>query len=152
MTTKELKVAALCNGTVIDHIPCDKLFAVVSILKLKNSKNQITIGNNFDSRKMTTKGIIKVSDHFFAEDETNKITIIAPSAVINIIRDYQVIEKRTLVLPDEIGDIVQCANPKCITNHQPVATRFKTIDEEGKIALKCDYCEKEIKLEEVRIK
>lgn len=149
---KELKVAALKNGTVIDHIPSDKLFEVVSILQLQNCDNQITIGNNLESKLLSTKGIIKISDRFFEESEVNKIALIAPKAKINIIRDYEVVEKRLLTLPEEILDIVQCGNPNCITNHQPVATRFYVLKEDNQIHLKCRYCEREVRQEEVKIK
>lgn len=149
---KELKVAALRNGTVIDHIPADKLYKVVSILHLDDCEHQITIGNNLDSAKVGKKGIIKISDRAFAEDETNKIALIAPNAKINIIRDFIVIEKRPLTLPSEIREIVQCANPKCITNNQPVSTRFHVLNHDGEIMLKCHYCEREVKREEARIK
>lgn len=149
---KELKVAALRNGTVIDHIPADKLYKVVSILHLDNCEQQITIGNNLDSAKVGKKGIIKISERAFAEDETNKIALIAPYAKINIIRDYQVVEKRPLILPEEIKEIVQCANPNCITNNQPVTTRFHVLNNDGDIMLKCHYCEREVKRDEVKIK
>lgn len=149
---KELKVAALRNGTVIDHIPADKLYKVVSILHLDNCEQQITIGNNLDSAKVGKKGIIKISERAFAEDETNKIALIAPNAKINIVRDYQVVEKRPLVLPEEIREIVQCGNPNCITNNQPVSTKFHVLNRDYDTLLKCHYCEREVKLEEVKIK
>lgn len=149
---KELKVAALRNGTVIDHIPADKLYKVVSILHLDNCEQQITIGNNLDSAKVGKKGIIKISERAFAEDETNKIALIAPNAKINIVRDYQVVEKRPLVLPEEIREIVQCGNPNCITNNQPVSTKFHVLNRDGDTLLKCHYCEREVKMEEVKIK
>jgi aspartate carbamoyltransferase regulatory subunit len=149
---KELKVAALRNGTVIDHIPADKLYKVVSILHLDNCEQQITIGNNLDSAKVGKKGIIKISDRAFAEDETNKIALIAPNAKINIIRDYVVVEKRPLSLPSEIREIIQCGNPNCITNNQPVATKFHVIMHDEEIMLKCHYCEREVIRDKVKIK
>lgn len=149
---KELKVAALRNGTVIDHIPVDKLYKVVFMLHLDRCENQITIGNNLDSVKMGKKGIIKIAGKIFAEDETNKIALIAPNANINIIKDAQVIEKRALSLPNEIHDIIQCNNPNCITNHQNVPTFFYVLKEAEGTFLKCHYCERIISQEEVRIK
>ena len=149
---KKLKVAARCNGTVIDHIPSDKLFKVVSILHIETSLNQITLANNLESAKIGSKGLVKISDRILEVDETNKIALIAPNAKINIIRDYQVVEKRPLILPEEIREIVQCANPNCITNHQPVTTRFHVLNNDGDIMLKCHYCEREIKRDEVKIK
>lgn len=149
---KELKVAALRNGTVIDHIPADKLYKVVSILHLETCEHQITIGNNLDSAKVGKKGIIKISERAFAEDETNKIALIAPNAKINIIRDFKVVEKRKLVLPEEIREIVQCGNPNCITNNQPVTTKFHLVNQDEDTMLKCHYCEREVKLEKVKVK
>jgi len=149
---KKLKVAALCNGTVIDHIPSDKLFKVVSILHLDTCENQITLANNLESAKIGSKGLVKISDRAFAEDETNKIALIAPNAKINIIRDFQVVEKRALILPDEIREIVQCGNPNCITNNQLVTSRFHVLKLDDEIMLKCHYCEREVKRDEVRIK
>ena len=152
MEAKKLQVAALRNGTVIDHIPADKLFKVFSILNLENCQNTITVGNNLNSDITGKKGIIKVSDRFFAEEETNKIALIAPKATINIIKEFEVIEKRSLELPDEVKEIVQCLNPACITNHQPVKTLFHVLVEEGETILQCHYCERQFKLEEMKIK
>ena len=149
---KQLQVAALRNGTVIDHIPADKLFKVFSILNLQECENQITVGNNLESKSMVRKGIIKISDRFFADNEINKIALIAPKSKINIIKEYDVVEKRALNLPEEVSEIVQCPNPVCITNHQPVKTRFYVTAEEGENRLKCRYCEREVKMEEAKIK
>ena len=139
---KELQVAALENGTVIDHIPSEKLFTVVSLLGLQEMSNNITIGFNLASKKLGKKGIIKVADRFFSDEEINRIAVVAPNVKLNIIRNYEVVEKREVVLPDELVGIVKCANPKCITNNEPMATRFHVIDKEHCI-IKCHYCEKE---------
>lgn len=152
MSEKILQVAALRNGTVIDHIPADKLFKVFSILNLEDYKEIVTLGNNLASKAIGRKGIIKISDRFFAEDETNKISLIAPNAKINTIQEYKVVEKRSLKLPEEITEIVHCPNPACITNHQPVKTRFHILSENNENRLKCHYCEREVNLEEVKIK
>lgn len=145
---KELQVAALENGTAIDHIPSDAVFKVVNLLKLQSLHNRITIGNNLKSSKMGSKGIIKVSDKFFREDELNRIALVAPNVNLNIIRNFEVVEKKKVVLPDEIIEIVMCNNPKCITNNEPMKTRFHVIDKE-KVELQCHYCEVKIKKEEV---
>ena len=139
---KELQVAALENGTVIDHIPSEKLFTVVSLLGLKQMSNNITIGFNLQSKKLGKKGIIKIADKFFTDDEINRIAVVAPNVKLNIIRNYEVVEKRELTLPDELIGIVKCANPKCITNNEPMLTRFHVVDKE-KCIIRCHYCEKE---------
>ena len=138
---KELQVAALKSGTAIDHIPSDQLFKVVKLLRLHELKNSITIGNNFDSKKMGTKGIIKISDKFFEEDEINRIALVAPKVKLNIIRNYEVVEKKIVEIPQEIKGIVKCFNPKCITNHEHITTCFRVVDR-SPIVLKCRYCEK----------
>ena len=138
---KELEVAALENGTVIDHIPADALFKVVELLGLAHLPNSITIGNNLASQKIGKKGIIKIADKSFAEEEINRIAVVAPSVKLNIIHDYVVTEKKNVVLPDEIVGIVRCSNPKCITNNEPMATRFSVVSNEP-IRLKCRYCER----------
>ncbi|WP_298647613.1 aspartate carbamoyltransferase regulatory subunit [uncultured Proteiniphilum sp.] len=145
---KELQVAALENGTAIDHIPSDAVFKVVSLLQLQKLNNRITIGNNLKSNKMGSKGIIKVSDKFFREDELNRIALVAPNVNLNIIRNFEVVEKKKVVLPDEIVEIMKCNNPKCITNNEPMKTRFHVTDKE-KVELQCHYCEVKIKKEEV---
>ena len=147
---KELEVAALENGTVIDHIPSDQLFKVVSLLGLEKLNKSITIGNNLISKKIGKKGIIKIADTFFKEEEINKIALIAPNAKINIIKDYRVTEKRPVTLPDEIIGIIKCNNPKCITNNEPMSTIFHVIDKDNCI-VKCHYCEKEQRREEITI-
>jgi len=147
---KELKVAALKDGTVIDHIPSDKLFKVISILKLEDCKCQMTFGFNLDSHKIGKKGIIKVAEKFLRQDEVNKVAVLAPNAKINIIKDYEVIEKKTLELPDEFIGSMKCMNPKCITNNEPMASKFITIDKE-KGLFKCHYCERVVKSEDLII-
>ena len=138
-SNKELAVAALRDGTVIDHIPSDALFKAVKILGLEKMTSAITIGYNLDSRKLGKKGIIKVADVFFPEEIINRIAIIAPRAVVNIIRNYEVVEKRSVELPHTIKGIVKCNNPKCITNNEPMPTIFNVADPAGE-TLRCHYC------------
>ena len=97
---KELAVAALRAGTVIDHIPAPALFAAVRILGIESMDKSVTIGNNLASGRLGSKGIIKVADTEFPQDVLDRIAIIAPTAVVNIIRDYEVVEKRPVNLPD----------------------------------------------------
>ena len=39
-------VAAIENGTVIDHIPAEKTYQVVNLLGLQNLQTPVTIGFN----------------------------------------------------------------------------------------------------------
>lgn len=141
-TNKELKVSAIKNGTVLDHIPAEQLFKVINILNLSNCTNQITFGTNLDSKVLGKKAIIKIAGRYFQNAEIDKIALVAPDAKINIIKDFEVVEKRVISVPDEIIGIVKCLNPKCITNHQPITTRFKTVYENSQLKLQCHFCEK----------
>lgn len=147
---KELQVAALENGTVIDHIPSDKVFTVVSLLDLQNTDGNITIGNNFESKKLGKKGIIKVADRFFTDEEVSRLSVVAPNIKLNIIRHYEVVVKKQIVMPDELKGIVKCNNPKCITNNEPMQTWFHVVDKEQGI-LKCHYCEKEQQKDNIKL-
>jgi aspartate carbamoyltransferase regulatory subunit len=150
MKDKQLSVSAIKEGTVIDHVPANVLFKVVSILKLDELDTMITIGNSLSSEKLGKKGIIKLSKVFFRDEEINKIALVAPCAKLNIIRDYEVVEKKEVQIPDEIIGIAKCVNPKCITNNEAVATRFTVISKE-EVKLKCHYCEKITDQENIEI-
>lgn len=140
---KELIVSAIENGTVIDHIPANKVFEVVKILDLEHSKNSVYFGTNLDSKKYGKKGIIKISDKFFEPEAINKIALVAPTASLIEIKDFEVINKHSIQIPDHINTIVKCFNPNCVTNKESVPTKFSVIkDEDGKVNLKCHYCEK----------
>lgn len=138
----ELTVKAIENGTVIDHIQAENLYKIISIIGIENLETEVFIGNNLDSKKYGKKAIIKIADKFPSMDDVNKIALIDPNAVINIIKNYKVVDKQQVVLPEIIKKFVKCINPKCITNHDDVQTEFKVIKKDGKIGLKCYYCEK----------
>jgi aspartate carbamoyltransferase regulatory subunit len=138
---KQLSVSAIQNGTVIDHVPANTLFKVIKILRLDHIDNQITFGTNLESKKLGRKAIIKISGIFFEDEDINRIALVAPDAKLNIIKDYEVVEKRVVQVPDSITGIARCMNPKCITNFETVTTKFKVVSKKN-VALKCHYCEK----------
>ena len=142
MSHKELVVSALENGTVLDHIPAENVYKALDLLYLKDIESQITIGINLASKIHGKKGIIKIADIFFEDKELNKLALIAPNATVNVIRDFKVVEKKKLETPKEVIGIAKCKNPKCVTNHQPIKTKFATVHEGDKISLNCHYCEK----------
>ena len=135
---KELLIGAIKNGIVIDHIPSKKVFLIVEILKLKNYSQRITVATNMPSSSLVKKGIIKIEDKILQENELNNISLIAPDATRNIIEDYEVVEK------------TKCDNPKCISNHENIKTKFVRLKEENKY--KCFYCEKIISEDEIQLK
>ncbi len=150
MNKTERQVAAIKNGTVIDHIPAEKTYQVANILQLQTLDTPVTIGYNYPSKKIGEKGIIKVSDKFFTDEEISRLSVVAPNVVLNIIKDYEVVEKKTVETPDELRGIVRCNNPKCITNNEPMLTVFNVVDKRLGI-LKCHYCDKEQCIDHVKL-
>lgn len=150
MNKKERLVAAIKNGTVIDHIPAAKTYLVASILDLENVNKPLTIGNNYASNKVSKKGIIKVTDKYFTDEEISRLSVVAPNIVLNIIKNYEVVEKKTVVTPDELKGIVKCNNPNCITNNEPMETIFNVVDKENRI-VKCHYCDMEQNMDKVQL-
>ena len=137
-------VEAIRDGIVLDHIPSDKLFKIVALLHLEELTTPVTIGNNLQSVRHKRKGIIKKYVY--------KIALLAPEVHLNVIRDYQVVEKRKVTLPVEVRGLVRCPNPKCITNAEPMQTFFHVgVVEGGKGILECHYCGRKTKAEEAEL-
>ena len=147
---QELMVAAIENGTVIDHIPSNKLFEVISLLGLQHVNSTVMIGFNLVSEKMGTKSLIKIADRFFSNEELNRLAVVAPNVNMSIIKNYEVVEKKQVIMPDVVKGIVKCGNPKCITNNEPMTTIFHVVCKENGI-LKCHYCEKEQSKENIKL-
>ena len=143
MTTnnKELVVEKIDNGTVIDHIPADKVFKIVRILGLEAYEDEILIGTNLCSKKYGKKGILKIKNIYFSQDEFDKIAIICQTATIIIIKNYEVEQKKHLEIPKHIHKIVKCINPNCITNVEEIETNFDVVNNDP-IQIQCHYCEK----------
>ena len=140
---KELKVSAIENGTVIDHIPADVVSQVMRILKLEEIERPVLIAANLSSKKLGKKGIIKVTDKFFESNEINKIALVAPNATLIVIKDFEVVYKQAVELPKSIKQFVKCVNPNCITNHESFDTKFEVhYTDENEVKLHCQYCEK----------
>lgn len=150
MKRQELQVAALENGTVIDHIPSSKLFAVVNLLHLEECRTAVTVGFNLKSKKMGHKSIIKIANKFFTDEELNQLAAVTPNVSLCIIKDYEIVEKKTVTLPDELIGIIRCKNPKCITNNEPMRTHFRVLNH-AKGQLCCHYCNTQQTLEEVEL-
>lgn len=147
---KERLVAAIENGTVIDHIPAEKTYQVVSLLGLEHTLSPVTIGYNYPSSRLGTKGIVKISNKFFTDEEINRLSVIAPKIILNTIHNFEVTQKRMVETPDVLRGIIRCKNPKCITNNEPMSTIFQTTGEDKQI-LRCHYCDIEQNINEVEL-
>ncbi len=145
--SKKMLVSAIENGTVIDHIPADKVFQVVSLLHLERMTSSVTIGCCLRSKRMGLKGIIKIADKHFTEEQISQLAVICPDITLSTIKDFRVASKTQISLPSEVVGIVRCGNPRCITNHEPMRTRFHVSGG----ALTCHYCNATFDLSKVSL-
>ncbi len=147
----ELKIRAIENGTVIDHITANKALHILKILELPDPETKnVTIAMNVSSNEIGRKDILKIENRELDHEELNQIALIAPKATINIIRDYKPIKKDKIVLPEKITSIIKCTNPKCITNNknEPITPIFNVVTNYPPV-VRCHYCEKLIKTEDI---
>jgi len=140
---KELKIQPIKDGTVIDHITAGNAVKVLHILGIpKSSSSTVSVAMNVRS-KYGKKDIVKIENRELDPHEVDKISLIAPKATINIIRNYDVAEKHRVKIPKEVIGIVCCSNPTCVSNsNEPVKSRFIIIKKDP-IEIKCYYCERE---------
>lgn len=151
MPEKELKVSKIKEGTVIDHIDAGRALIVLKILGITGEEGfTVAVLMNVPSRKLGRKDIVKVEGVELREDQVNKITLVAPSATINIIRDYEVAEKVKVSVPPVIEGVLKCVNPNCITNQprEPVKPHFK-VAAVRPLKVVCKYCGSELGQDDV---
>ena len=141
MEQSELMVRRIKEGTVIDHIDEGRGLQVLNALQIDSGDGSlITIALNVPSGKFRKKDIIKVENKFLKDDDTNKLAVIAPKATINIIKEYKLVEKRRVSLPNEVDRIFRCANPDCITNSDEHIESVMDLVDRDSMVLKCRYC------------
>ena len=146
----ELKISAIEEGTVIDHIPTDAIFKVAEILHLDRHAGIVSIATNLQSKRIGKKGIIKVGGKSLTQEEVNKIAVVAPDATVNIIKNYHVKEKIKVKAPDIVDNVIKCSNPVCITNNEQLATKFYVVKKDP-LKVKCHYCERIMNKEDIGI-
>ena len=147
---KDQRVSKIEEGTVIDHITPETVFKVAEILKLNSHPNLVSIAANLFSKKMGKKAIIKIEKRFLTEEEVNKISVFTPDATVSIIRNFQVKEKGRVKVPESIENVIRCSNPSCISNHEPISTKFIVIEKDP-LKVVCYYCERPMTQSEIEI-
>ncbi len=147
---KDIKVKKIKNGTVIDHITAGQALNVLKILGIAEEypKTTVTVAMNVPSSKAGLKDIVKVEGRELKAEEADKISLIASEATINIIRDYEVVEKKKVAIPGTIEGVLKCANPNCVTHFEEMRSKF-TVITRNPIKLRCLYCERVMKEEEI---
>ncbi|MBD1228675.1 MULTISPECIES: aspartate carbamoyltransferase regulatory subunit [Xenorhabdus] len=139
----QLQVEAIKCGTVIDHIPAHVGFKLLSLFKLTETDQRITIGLNLPSNHLGKKDLIKIENTFLTAQQANQLAMYAPNATINNIENYVVVKKMQINLPDRIDSILVCPNSNCISHNEPVNSSFYVMSEKDDVVLRCKYCEKE---------
>ena len=139
----KLQVEAIKRGTVIDHIPAQVGFKLLSLFRLTETDHRITIGLNLPSGENGRKDLIKIEDTFLTDDQINQLALYAPQATVNRIENYDVVAKSRPTLPDRIERVLRCPNSNCISHNEPVWSSFAVKDRPAGLFLKCKYCEKE---------
>jgi aspartate carbamoyltransferase regulatory subunit len=148
--TRQLLVRRIKDGTVIDHIESGKALLVLRTLDITGKEgNVITVALNVPSSKHDKKDIIKVENKFLEKNETNKLALIAPHATINIIKEYRLVEKRKIQLPDSIIGVFKCPNLKCVTNSDEYIKPVINVIDKEKIVLRCKYCFRTLTINEL---
>lgn len=151
MSESDLIVRKIKNGTVIDHIEAGKGIKVLNALGIDGKDgNVITIALNVPSSKVAKKDIIKVENRFLQDSDTNKLALIAPKATVNIIKDYKLVEKRRVTLPNEIERIFKCSNPDCVSNSdEDIEPVMDVVDKAG-LVLRCRFCTRTLDVNELK--
>jgi len=139
----KLQVEAIKCGTVIDHIPAQVGFKLLSLFRLTETDQRITIGLNLPSGEIGRKDLIKIENTFLTDDQINQLALYAPHATVNRIDDYTVVAKSSPALPERIERVLICPNSNCISRSEPVYSSFAVKMRQENLYLKCKYCEKE---------
>lgn len=141
MSEKTLRVSKIKNGTVIDHITHGHALDVLRVLGITGHEGiVVTVAMNIFSNNLGRKDIVKIDGRELKTSEVDKIALLAPHATINIIRDYEVIEKKKVSLPTILHGIFKCINPTCISNgNEPIHPTFYIGNKEP-LQVKCHYC------------
>ena len=140
-----LKVTKIDRGTVLDHLPAGTAMSIMGMFGLE--KNLVVAAMNVDSSKHGKKDMIKIEGRLLSREETDKISLIAPNATINIIKSKKIADKRRVSPPEEVTGVLKCPNKKCVTNVEDCTTRFLKSGEK----YKCYFCESQFSVKEFSI-
>ena len=141
-----MKIDAIKNGIVIDHIEAGKGMTIYRFLNLDRLTCPVALLKNVVSAQKGKKDIIKIDG--MLEIDPGVLGYIAPGITINYIRDGKISRKVHPQLPEIVTDVIRCKNPRCITStEQELQHVFKLTDRENRV-YRCLYCETKAKTEE----
>jgi len=144
---KSIKVTALREGTVIDHLAQGTALKVIQALEVEQDRT-LLIGLNLESKKFGYKDLIKIEKKELSQEDINKIALLSPGATFSIIRDFKVLEKVFPELPEQVENLIKCTNPSCVTNKYETPSIFTVLNRDP-VRVRCYYCERAFMKEEV---
>ena len=134
-----MNIDSIKNGFVIDHIPAGKAMEIYKLLSLDKLSCPVAMIMNAVSRRMGRKDMIKIDADI--DIDTDVIGYITPGATVNVIKNSERVDKRTLSLPDTLTNVIFCKNPRCISStEQELPHIFRLTDKEHRV-YRCIYCE-----------
>jgi len=142
---KGLYLKPIEKGTTIDHLPAGTALKVLKVLG--EGSGAVTVAIRVPSHKMGVKDLVFIENRFLSKEELDKVALVSRNATVNLIEKGEVKQKVKLSMPKEVRGILECINPKCITNIEGIPGRF-TISE-NPITAKCYYCEKKMNHEQI---
>lgn len=141
-------VPAISHGTVIDHLPPAQTLVVANLIAAPD--DEVLIGINFKSAHLGRKGVVKITGRELSATDLSRLAVVAPDASMAIIRNYQVVKKAPIPIPESITAIAKCPNPNCVTNHEPCATHF-SVTSPRPMVVRCHYCERNFSASELKL-
>jgi len=153
MSEQKLKIDKIAKGTVIDHVNAGYALIILNLTGLDETSNLMTVGVNVPSNKYGTKDIIKIENVFLDEVQLQQIAILSSNATISLIKDFQVIKKKKVEIPEVIKNIIMCDTKTCISNSkkEPIDTEFVVLEKKP-LKVQCVFCDRIYKLEQIKFK
>ena len=132
-------IGAIENGIVLDHITAGRCMEIYDVLHLGELDCTVAIIKNADSTKMGKKDILKIYD--VIDLDLDVLGYIDPGITVNIIQQGRVQERRHLVLPERVENVIRCKNPRCITTVEQELPQVFRLANRARGVYRCIYCE-----------
>ena len=134
-----MNIDAIQNGIVIDHITAGLGMKLYDLLGLEKLDCSVAIIKNVHSVKLGRKDIIKID----ADIPVNLDVIgyVDPGVSVNIIRGGELVEKRSIDMPETLTNVIFCKNPRCITSCEQELGQVFRLSDRAKKEYRCLYCE-----------
>lgn len=153
MSEQKLKIDKIKKGTVIDHVNAGYALIILNLTGLDETSNLMTVGVNVPSNKYGTKDIIKIENVFLDEVQVQQIAILSSNATISLIKDFEVIKKKKVEIPEVIKNIIMCDTKTCISNSkkEPINTEFVVLEKKP-LKVQCAFCDRIYKLDQIKFR